>query len=491
MPEILGSGAAFLDWDGDGWQDVMLVSGGTWGTNQPPALRLFRNDQDGTFTEATREAGIENITAYGFGIAIADYDNDMDQDVYITALGSNLLLRNDSGVFTEVGVAAGVQGFHQWSTAAVFFDADRDGWLDLYVGGYVPWDSTRDVHCPGPDGRKIYCTPKVYTGLPHQFYHNNGDGTFTDWTDAVGLLPSPGKTLGAVALDYNRDLWPDLAVANDLEADQLYENQGDGTFVERGLLSGIAYDARGIATAGMGIASGDLNGEGEVSLVIGNFSNQMMGVFHHVGRGHFMDRAASSRIGGLSRQTLTFGLFLFDVDLDGDLDVFAANGHIHAHVDQNASGITYQQTPHLFVNRGDGVFEDHGGTFPPLLGRGAAYGDIDRDGDLDLLMTQNGDAVRLWRNEAGGRYLRVLLQGTTSNRDGAGAWLACYAAESRQVRYVTTGGSYLSQSERTITLGLGAHALVDSVHVTWPSGRFSRLYALPADTLLVVTEPSL
>lgn len=489
MPEILGSGAAFLDWDRDGWQDIMLVSGGTWTADKPPALQLFRNDQDGTFTEATREAGLEHITAYGFGIAVADYDNDGDQDAYVAALGNNLLFRNDSGVFMEVGAAAGVRGPHEWSTATLFFDADLDGLLDLFVSGYVPWDSTQDVHCPGPSGQKIYCTPKVYSGLPHRFYHNNGDGTFTDWTDAVGLLPSPGKTLGAVTLDYNRDLWPDLAVANDLEADQLYENQGDGTFVERGLLSGIAYDARGVATAGMGIASGDLDGTGEVALVIGNFSNQMMGVFRHAGGGRFVDRAALSRIGGLSRQTLTFGLFLFDLDLDGDLDVFAANGHIHAHVDQDASSITYRQAPHLFVNRGDGVFEDQGGAFPPLLGRGAAYGDIDRDGDLDLLTTQNGGAVRLWRNEAGGRYLRVLLQGTASNRDGAGAWLACYAAGTRQVRYASTGGSYLSQSEQAITFGLGAHAMVDSVRVAWPSGRVSRLYALPVDTLLVISEP--
>ncbi len=488
MPEILGAGAAFLDWDDDRWPDVMLVSGSTWDAHQLPALRLFRNNQDGTFTEVTHAARLDAVTAYGFGLAIADYDNDGDADVYLTALEANLLLRNDHGLFTEVGAVAGVRGPAEWNTVAVFLDADRDGWLDLYVGGYVPWDSTRDVHCLGPEGKKIYCTPKVYNGLPHRFYHNNGDGTFANWTDSVGLLPSPGKTLGAVTLDFNHDLWPDLAVANDLEADQLYENNGDGTFTERGLLSGIAYDARGIAPAGMGIASGDLDGAGEVSLVIGNFSNQMMGVFRHAGGGRFADRAASSRIGGLSRQTLTFGLLLFDVDLDGDLDIFAANGHIHAHVDQNASGITFRQAPHLFLNRGEAVFDDQGAAFPPLLGRGVAYGDIDRDGDLDLLTTQNGGAVHLWRNKMGGRFLRVLLHGTISNRDGVGARLELYSGEMWQVRYVATGGSYLSQSEREITFGLGTHAMVDSLHIKWPSGRISRLYSLPADTLLVITE---
>ncbi len=489
MPEILGAGAAFLDWDNDRWPDVMQVSGGTWATDQPYALRLFRNDRDGTFSEVTREAGLDKITAYGFGLAIADYDNDGDADVYLTALEANLLLRNDSGAFTEIGVLAGVSGLREWSTAALFFDADRDGWLDLYVGGYVPWDSTRDAHCAGPDGQRIYCTPKVYSGLPPRFYHNNGDGTFTDWARDVGLLPSPGKTLGAVTLDYNHDLWPDLAVANDLEADQLYENNGDGTFTERGLLSGIAYDMRGIATAGMGIAAGDLDGAGQVTLVIGNFSNQIMGVFRHAGGGRFVDRAASSRIGGLSRQTLTFGLLLFDADLDGDQDVFAANGHIHTHVDQDASGISYRQAPHFFLNRGDGVFADHGGAFPPLLGRGAAYGDIEHDGDLDVLVTQNGGAVHLWRNEMGGRSLRVLLQGTSSNRDGAGARLELYSGEIRQVRYVSSGGSYLPQSERAITFGLGMRTIVDSLFVLWPSERISRLYALPADTLMAVVEP--
>lgn len=488
MPEVLGAGAAFLDWDGDGWQDVMLVSGGTWTGHQPPALRLFRNNHDGEFTEVTQESGLANIAAYGFGIAAADYDNDGDQDVYLTALETNMLLRNDGGEFTDVGAAAGVSGPPEWSSAALFFDADRDGWLDLYVAGYVPWDSTRDVQCTGPDDRKIYCTPHVYGGVPNRFYHNNGDGTFADWTGEVGLLPSPGKTLGAVALDYNSDLWPDLAVANDLEADQLFVNNGDGTFTERGLVSGIAYDARGIATAGMGIGVGDFEGEGEVTLVIGNFSNQMMGVFRHERNGRFLDRAASSRIGGMSRQTLTFGLLVFDADLDGDLDVFAANGHIHHHMDQSVSGITYRQSPHLFLNRGDGVFEDHGGEFPRMLGRGAAYGDVDGDGDLDVLTTQNGDALNLWRNEMGGHFLRVLLLGTVSNRDGAGARLELFSGELRQVRYAYTGGSYLSQSEQTITFGLGRHTVADSLLVAWPSGRFSRSYSLPADTLLVVTE---
>lgn len=488
MPEILGSGVAVLDWDGDQWPDVLLVGGGTWEESSPPALRLFRNNRNGTFSEKTAEAGLEDLVAYGFGLATADFDNDGDADVYLTALGPNLLLRNDGGVFTEVGAASGVRGGPDWSTVALFFDADRDGWLDLYVGGYVQWDSTADIRCTGPVGQKIYCTPQAYSGQPHRLYHNRGDGTFGDRTAGAGLLPTPGKTLGAVTLDFNGDLWPDLAVANDLHADQLYENNGDGTFTERGLASGIAFDARGIATAGMGIAAGDIDGSGEPTLVVGNFSNQMVAVFRHAGGGRFADRAAASRIGGSSRLSLAFGLFLFDADLDGDQDVFVANGHIHAHVDGTAGGITYRQAPHLFINQGGGTFVDEGEAFPAILGRGAAYLDFDRDGDLDMLVTQNGDRVRLWRNDMTGRSVRILLRGSESNRDGVGARVTLFAAGGRQVRYVHAGGSYLSQSERALTFGLRARPRADSIRIEWPSGRTTSLLSVPADTLLVAAE---
>ncbi len=489
MPEILGSGAATFDWDRDQWPDLLLVGGGTWEESSPPALRLFHNNRDGTFTEKTAEAGLRDLFAFGFGLATSDFDNDGDTDVYLTALEANLLLRNDGGVFTEIGAEAGVRGRPEWSTAALFFDADRDGWLDLYVGGYVQWDSTADIACAGPQGQKIYCTPHLYTGAPHRLYHNNGDGSFVDWTAQSGLLPTPGKTLGAVTLDYNGDLWPDLAVANDLQADQIFENNRDGTFTERGVVSGIAFDARGIATAGMGISAGDIDGSGEPALVIGNFSNQMTAVFRHVGAGRFTDLSAASRIGGNSRLTLAFGLFLFDVDLDGDQDVFVANGHIHEHVDQGAGGISYRQAPHLFINQGKGTFLDEAAAFPAILGRGAAYVDFDRDGDLDMLVTQNGNGVRLWRNELGGRYIRILLQGTRSNRDGIGARVTLFAAGLRQVRYVYAGGSYLSQSERVLTFGLGARPRADSVRIEWPSGRITSLPSVQVDTLLVVTEP--
>ena len=485
MPEILPPGLAFVDYNGDGHPDIALVQGGTWDSleAQPPAIRLYANDGSGYFSEVTQDAGLEEVVTYGMGIASADYDNDGDADLFLTSLGHDILLRNNDGVYTVM--QSGAEGPFAWSTAAVFFDADRDGWLDLYVGGYVRWSSETDLRCEGPGEEKIYCTPAAYDGQPHRFYHNNADGTFTDWTEEAGFLSTPGKTLGAVLLDVNGDLWPDLAVANDLERDQLYINLGDGTFIERGLMAGIAYDARGIATAGMGVDAGIMSGEW--SILVGNFSNQMIGVWQYAGEGVFRDHSSASRIGGASRQTLAFGLFLFDADLDGDDDVFVANGHIHEHVEHGSSGITFYQRPHLFINMGDGTFTDEG-IFEPLLGRGAAYADIDRDGDLDILMGQNGAGVRLWRNNMQGRYLRVRLEGVSSNRDGVGAYVSLYTSTGLKQRHIRSGGSYLSESERVLTFGLGASDVVDSLNVLWPSGQRSQLIRPLENTFIFVRE---
>ena len=485
MPEILPPGLAFVDYNGDSHPDIALVQGSTWDSleAQPPAIRLYANNGSGYFSEVTQDAGLEEVVTYGMGIASADYDNDGDADLFLTSLGHDILLRNNDGVYTVT--QSGAEGPFAWSTAAVFLDADRDGWLDLYVGGYVRWSPEADLPCQGPGEEKIYCTPAAYDGQPHRFYHNNADGTFSDWTEEAGFLSTPGKTLGAVLLDVNDDLWPDLAVANDLERDQLYINQGDGTFIERGLMAGIAYDARGIATAGMGIDAGIISGEW--SILVGNFSNQMISVWQYAGGGVFRDRASATRIGGASRQTLAFGLFLFDADLDGDEDVFVANGHIHEHVEHGSSGIKFYQRPHLFKNMGDGVFTDEG-NFEPLLGRGAAYADIDQDGDLDILMGQNAAGVRLWRNNMQGRYLRVRLEGMTSNRDGVGAHVSLYTSTGLKQRHVRSGGSYLSESERVLTFGLGVSGIVDSLHVRWPSGQRSQLIGPLENTFIVVRE---
>ena len=489
MPEPLGSGVAFLDWTGDAWPDIMVASGGTWDSLQPPAVRLYRNMQDGRFLEITKEAGLDSIRAFSLGVAAADVDNDGDPDAFVTTLGTNLLLLNNDGVFTDVSLQAGIGESTKWSTAALFFDADRDGLLDLYVGNYVDWSPSLDAHCTGPQGQNIYCTPHLYSGVQHHLYRNLGDITFEDVTLQAGLLPTPGKTLGAVTLDVNHDQWPDLAVANDLAPDQLYINNGDGSFTEKGVVGGIAFDSRGIATAGMGIHAGYIDASGEPAIVVGNFSNQMIGMFRHTMEGRFMDVSASSGIGGPSRLTLAFGLLLLDTNLDGHQDIFVANGHIHQHVESSASGITYKQQPHLFVNDGHGAFTDHGSHFPPMLGRGAAYADMDQDGDLDIVVTENGGRLRLWRNNADGKFIRVMLEGTVSNRDGSGAQLVLYAQHGHQVRFVEGGGSYLSQSERYITFGMNSMRRADSLVIRWPSGKVQTIHSLTVDSLLMVTEP--
>lgn len=480
FPESMGSGCAFIDFDGDGWIDVLVAGGGTWpGSKQEPvpALQLYRNVGDGTFTNATDEAGLGGIQAYSLGFSVADYDNDGDQDFYLTTVGKNMLFRNDDGMFVEAGAEAGVAGEDVWSSASIFFDADRDGWLDLYVGNYVEWSPATDIFCTLDGVTKDYCTPQSYIGLPARFYRNNGDGTFTERTQQVGLHTSIAKTLGVIELDYNLDGWPDLMVSNDTDRNLLFENDGDGTFTERGTVSGVAYDESGKTRAGMGIDAGVVDSTGEVSVFVGNFTQEMIGVWRHREAGSFTDRAAVSKIGRPSIGTLTFGLFLFDADLDGHLDLFAANGHVNPGIEKISETFTYAQPVHLFRNRGDGSFEDVapsiGGVLQEaLVARGAAYADYDRDGDLDILLSENGGGIRLWRNDLDSEaFLRVHVEGRESNRSGLGTRIVAYAGKHRMERRIAGGGSYLSASEHVATFGLGDFGQVDSLSVHWPSGR--------------------
>ncbi len=515
FPESMGSGGGFVDYDGDGWYDVLLVGGGTWpehdGGREGPvdALRLYRNEgapgsgpgQAPTFRDVTATVGLAGIRAYSIGVTAADYDNDGDQDLYLTTLGENLLFRNDPDprgtggrVFTEVGRRAGVAGASEWSTSALFFDADRDGHVDLYVGNYVDWSPENDLVCMLKGQIRSYCTPELYVGIPARFYHNNGDGTFSDWTEQAGFLPAPGKTLGVAEYDVNRDGWSDLLVANDTQRDLFYLNNGDGTFTEQGALSGMAYDENGKARAGMGIDVGVVDESGEPTLFVGNFSKEMIGVYRHIGDGLFVDRAAISQIGRPSLLTLTFGLFLFDVDLDGDLDLFAANGHVQPEIEQTQEGIGYAEPPHLFINRGDGVFDDvapglAGPMARPFVARGAAYADYDRDGDLDVLLTENGGPAHLLRNDLrGGRAVRVRLAGRTSNRDGLSARVVARVGERHMERFVRTGSSFLSVSEKEATFGLGQANQVDSLIVYWPGGQVDRHAGLAAGMEVLVVE---
>ncbi len=495
FPETMGGGGGFLDYDQDGWLDLLLVNGNPFpsrGELKPSALRLYRNVEGTAFEEVTQEAGLGELHAYAFGITAADYDNDGDTDVMVTTLFQNLLLRNDGGVFTDVASEVGLADEAVWSAAAVFFDANRDGWLDLYVGNYVDWSPEKDITCTRVANRKAYCTPELYRGLTGAFYLSRGDGTFARQS---GLFDSaPGKTLAAISVDYNRDGWSDLIVANDTQRDLLFENQGDGTFVEKGVFSGIAFDENGRARAGMGLDVGVVDETGEVTLFVGHFTAEMVGVYRHTQNGFFMDRAAASQIGRPSLRTLTFGLFLFDVDHDGDLDLFTVNGHITEEIGLVEEGITYRQQPQLYINRGGGLFEEmpageDGLLARPLVGRGAAYADWDRDGDLDVLVTENGGPVHLWRNDsviAG--YLQVELTGRTSNRDAIGARVVIFANGRRQEREVRAGGSYLSQSQQSVHFGLGQASEVDSLHIYWPGGQVHRQGLVVANQVVHVVE---
>lgn len=498
FPEIVGGGAGFMDYDGDGWEDLVLVQGGTWAESPHPpvsALALYRNQGDGSFTEVTDLVGLEEVVAYGMGVALADYDNDGDPDIFLSTVDRNLLFRNEATAdgqprFVEVGLAAGLTDIAEWSTSALFFDADLDGYLDLYVGNYVDWSPEKDIVCTIVENKKSYCTPQLYEGTAGRFYHNNGDGTFSDWTVEAGFADAPGKTLGVAEWDFNQDGWSDIVVANDTQRDLLYLNQGDGTFVERGVASGLAFDENGKARAGMGIDIGILDETGQPSVLVGHFHNEMMGVYRQVGDALFVDRSAPAQIGRASMATVTFGLCLFDADLDGDLDVFATNGHISEDVELVMGNAPFRQLPHLFLNEGEGRFSESTLSLtPPVVGRGVATADYDRDGDVDLLVTENDGPVYLVRNELEeGQAVRVALQGTTANRDALGAQVEAVVGARRMHQRVRNGSSYLASSEKTLTFGLGTASQIDTLIVHWPGGGVDRYTALPAQHEVLISQ---
>src|SRR6185369_10032602 len=405
LPETLGSGCAFIDFDNDGWQDILLINSTNWPGHPGPKSysALYHNNKNGTFTNVTKEAGLA-VEMYGLGCAIADYDNDGFDDIYITCLGPNHLFRNlGNGKFQDVTASAKV-GDPNFSTSAVWFDYDKDGKLDLFVCNYVEWSIDKDLFCTLDGTNKSYCTPESYKGQSSTLYRNRGDGTFENATKRAGLYDPACKALGVAMIDYDNDSWPDLFVANDTQPNKLYRNNTDGTFTDNAMTAGIAFSEAGVARAGMGVDAADYDGSGRQSLVIGNFSNEMMALYHNEGTGLFIDEAPTSTIGKASLLTLTFGCFFFDYDLDGRLDIFAANGHVADDIERIQSRVTYAQRPHLFHNTGRSQFEDatpqSGRALQAkLVGRGAAYADIDNDGDLDVLVTANNGPARLFRND--------------------------------------------------------------------------------------------
>ncbi|MEZ4699071.1 MAG: CRTAC1 family protein [Rhodothermales bacterium] len=481
MPEIMSGGGGFVDVDDDGDPDVVLVGGGSLPGRTDaagPALVVYRND-GGSFSDATAALGLAGERAYGQGIAAADYDNDGDTDILLTAIGRNRLYRNDAGLFRDVSDAAGLADVEAWSTSAVFFDADRDGWLDLYIANYLDWSAETDKVCI-ENGQRDYCNPKTYRGMEDTFYRNRGDGTFENRTAPSGISPAGaprrGKGLGVIELDMNDDGWSDLYVANDGEPNFLFRNDGAGGFTEVALTSGVAVDQNGTPRAGMGVAAGVVDSTGALSLFVGNFSQEMVGVWRRERGELFEDRAAASRLGFPTLKTLTFGLVLFDADLDTDLDLLAANGHVMQYIADKQLGVSFRQPPQLFLNDGAGYFTEaaaEAGPFAaPLLGRALATADHDGDGDLDVLLTENDGPAHLWRNDtAGGSYLRVRLRSETGNRGAIGARIRATVKGLTMERRIRTGGSFQAQSELVATFGLGGATDVDRLDVTWPDGQ--------------------
>lgn len=496
LPETLGSGVAVFDADTDGRQDVLLLSG--MGLDRAPApgstLRLFRNKGQGTFEDVTAKSGL-TVAMYAMGAAAADYDNDGHQDVVVTSVGQSRLFRNaGDGRFVDVTDRAGLGGRSAFSTSALWVDYDRDGLLDLLICNYVRWTPDTDVFCSADGKTKSYCTPEAYQGATSWLYRNKGNGTFEDVTAVVGLFDPTSKALGVTMLDFDVDGWPDLFVANDTQPNKLYRNQKNGTFQEVGVQAGLAFSEDGRARAGMGTDAADFDNSGVPSVVVTNFSGEMLGLYVPVRRGVYTDRAPASELGRASRLTLGFGCFFFDADLDGQLDLLVVNGHIDDGVARSGR-VHYAESPHLFHNRGNGQFVDVaaqvGADFAaPKVGRGAAFGDLDLDGDLDVLITTNGGGARLYRNDlnSSNRSVRIALRGAKSNRDAVGARVRARIGSTWHSRMVRTGSSYLSQSELPLTFGLGSAAGFEEIQVEWPSGARERLGRVSAGRSLVVTE---
>jgi enediyne biosynthesis protein E4 len=497
LPETLGSGVAVLDFDGDGRQDVLMVGGTSWPDQPKPTgatTRLFRN-VGGTFEDVTTAAGL-GVPMYGMGAAAADYDNDGRQDVLITAIGQSRLFRNTGdGRFADVTERAGLGGHSGFSTSALWFDYDRDGDLDLVICNYVRWTPETDVFCSTDGKAKSYCTPEAYPGSTSWLFRNRGNGTFEDATAAAGLFDPTSKALGVTMLDYDVDGWPDLFVANDTQPNKLYRNQGDGRFKETAVQAGLAFSEDGRARAGMGTDAADFDNSGMPSVVVTNFSGEGLGLYTPIRRGVYADRAPTSEVGRASRLTLGFGCFFFDADLDGLLDLLVVNGHIDDTIAKTQGRVHYAEPPHLFHNRGDGRFVDvaaavGAGFAAPKVARGAAYADLDLDGDLDVLVTINGGEPRVYRNDlvAAHAGVRLTLRGTRSNRDGIGARVRVRTGTTWLTRLARTGSSYLSQSELPLTFGLGSRAAADEASIDWPSGARETIGPLRAGRAYTVTE---
>ncbi len=509
IPETIGSGLAFFDYDNDGDPDLYLVNSSYWpdrAEGRTTTGRLYRNDGGKRFADVTVEAGLDR-TLYGMGVAVGDYDNDGWVDLYLTNLGPNLLLRNERGRFVDVSTDAGVAGNPEdWGTGTTFLDYDNDGDLDLFVGNYVTWsrDIDREIDFRIAGLGRAYGGPEHHTGALNRLYRNDGAGRFTEVSQAAGIAVTEGidrrpagKALAVSAADLDGDGWTDIVVANDTTRNFLYRNLGDGRFEEISVLEGIAYDREGRATSGMGIDVAQYRNDADIGIAIGNFANEMSSLFVTLdGRGPFVDEAVLEGFGPDSRLALTFAVLFFDADLDGRLDLFQANGHLENEINRVHRSQTFAQPAQLFWNCGAAcpqrfrLLDTTADLQNPMVGRGAAYADIDGDGDLDLAIVQNGRRAVLLRNDqqTGHHWLRLHLVGTAANRDAIGAEVVLRAGDLTQYRRVQPSRGYLSQVELPLTLGLGAATSVDELTVTWPGGQVQQVTVSGVDRVLRVEQ---
>ncbi len=515
LPETMGGGCAFFDYDGDGDQDLLFINSHRWPwdpaleTAPPATLTLYANDGTGKFTDVTSAAGLD-LSIYGMGVACGDYDGDGDIDLFVSGVNSNLLLRNDAGRFVDVTAEAGIaSGEGDWGTSCGWFDFDRDGDLDLFVCHYVAWsrefDQAQNFRLAG--GERAYGRPQNFTGRFCTLYRNEGNGKFADVSAAAGLhvindaTGQPmGKSLALVFEDFNGDGWLDVVVANDTVQNFLFVNQQDGTFREMGAVAGIAFDLRGAARGAMGTDASSFRNDGALGVAIGNFSNEMTALYVSRSRNlQFYDEAVANGLGPATRLQLSFGVLFLDYDLDGRLDLFQANGHLEEDIQKVQASQRYEQSPQLFWNAGKDSATEYllcdpkvvGSDFDrPLVGRGAAYADIDGDGDLDLIVTASGQRPRLLRNDQqlGHHWLRVKLKGKGGNVDGLGALVELSSGNVRQARRVSPTRSYLSQVELPVTFGLGASKDPVELTIHWPNGDVQTETVVELDRLVVIEQ---
>jgi enediyne biosynthesis protein E4 len=494
LPETVGAGCAFFDYDNDGWMDIYLVNSGRsdfFTPATPLKNALYHNNHNGTFTDVTDKAGVAGGT-FGMGVAAADYDGDGWVDLYITSYGRNILYHNNgNGTFTDVTDKAGVAA-PGWSTNAVWFDYDNDGKVDLFVSSFVYYDKTLNVLCTDDINRRYYCIPRYYKPRPSHLFHNNGNGTFTDVSKESGIADSPGKSFGAVATDVNNDGLMDLFVANDTMPNFLFINKGGGKFEEAGLAAGVAFSESGKARSGMGVDAADYDGDGWQDLFVANIEQEFFSLYHNQKDLTFTDEPGE--IGPATQFLSGWGLRFFDYDNDGNPDLFLVDGHPDDFIEMRNARVQYREPLLLFHNTGKGfqnVSAQSGAVFGKRFsGRGMAVGDFDNDGDLDVLISNNGEPPVLLRNEGGNRngWLGLQLVATKSNPAAVGAVISWQAGGLKRSRLKTAGGSYLSSHDPREILGLGAATKIDYVQIRWPSGRVDKLMNLPINRYIRVVE---